>query len=828
MHTVMNKTTEFADIILPLPLARLFTYSIPEELKADVAIGKRVVVPFGSKKFYTGIVKSTHNTPPADYSTKDIITCLDESPIINSFQFNFWDWISQYYQCTLGDVFKAALPSGLKLESQTKITANEDFQTQEALSKTEEQILNVLKHSKDVNISALNQATGLKNTLPQVKSLLEKGAVSIEEQIINHYKEKKKEFVRLASDFNESEMGDLINDLKRAKKQQEVLHSYLNLSKHYFEENAQKVSVLELLKSADVSKSVLKALVEKSILEIYHEKLDRIDLSQAETSGLKELNEYQKKAIAEIRKNFEEKNCVLLHGVTSSGKTEIYIHLIQEQLQQGNQVLYLLPEIALTTQIINRLRTVFGNKVGIYHSKFNDAERVEIYNNINQNDPDSAYQVILGVRSSIFLPFKNLGLIIVDEEHENTYKQFDPAPRYHARDASIYLAHLHQAKTLLGTATPAIETYYNAQTGKYGLVELFQRYQNLEMPEIIIADIKEAKRKKQMKSMFSPELMQMMETCLENKEQIILFQNRRGYSPYLECKSCGWVPHCPNCSVSLTYHRFNNQLVCHYCAHSIHPPSSCDHCGSTEIEDRGFGTEKIEEELTELFPNARIARMDLDTTRKKMAYEKLIYKFENNELDILVGTQMVSKGLDFDNVSLVGVLNADSMLNYPDYRAYERSFQMMAQVSGRAGRKKKRGKVLIQTFTPEHPIIKNVIDNDYLSMYNGQLAERKEYIYPPYYRLINICLKHKNQTVVNQASETLAKSLRKIFGIRIFGPQAPVINRIQNFHIVNILLKIEKKSSPSKAKWILNQQANHLKSMDKFKSVQINFDVDPM
>ncbi|WP_321318890.1 primosomal protein N' [Labilibaculum sp.] len=824
----MNKTTEFADIILPLPLARLFTYSIPEELKADVAIGKRVVVPFGSKKFYTGIVKNIHNTAPEDYSTKDIITCLDESPIINSFQFNFWDWISQYYQCALGDVFKAALPSGLKLESQTKITANEDFQTQETLSKTEAQILNVLKHSKDVNISALNQATGLKNTLPQVKSLLEKGAVFIEEQIINHYKEKKKEFVRLASDFSESEMGDLINDLKRAKKQQEILLSYLNLSKHYFEENALKVSALELLTSTATSKSILKSLVEKNILEIYHEKMDRIDLSQTETSGLKELNEYQEKAIAEIRENFEEKNCVLLHGVTSSGKTEIYIHLIQEQLQLGKQVLYLLPEIALTTQIINRLRTVFGNKVGIYHSKFNDAERVEIYNNINQNNPDNAYQVILGVRSSIFLPFKNLGLIIVDEEHENTYKQFDPAPRYHARDASIYLAHLHQAKTLLGTATPAIETYYNAKTGKYGLVELFQRHQNLEMPEIIIADVKEAKRKKRMKSMFSPELMQMMETCLENKEQIILFQNRRGYSPYLECKSCGWVPHCPNCAVSLTYHQFNNQLVCHYCAYSIHPPTSCEHCSSTEIEDKGFGTEKIEEELTGFFPDARIARMDLDTTRKKMAYEKLIYKFENQELDILVGTQMVSKGLDFDNVSLVGVLNADSMLNYPDFRAYERSFQMMAQVSGRAGRKKKRGKVLIQTYTPEHPIIKNVIGNDYISMYSDQLAERKEFIYPPFYRLINICLKHKNQTLVNQASETLAKSLRKIFGIRVFGPQSPVINRIQNLYIVNILLKIEKKSSPSKAKWILNQHANHLKSMDQFKSIQINFDVDPM
>ncbi len=462
----MNKTTEFADIILPLPLAQLFTYSIPEELKVDVAIGKRVVVPFGNKKFYTGIVKAIHENPPKDYSTKEIIACLDDSPIINHFQFQFWDWIAQYYLCVLGDVFKAAIPSGLKLESQTKITANEEFQTQELLSKTEEQILNVLKHSKDVNISTLNQATGLKNTLPQIKSLLEKGAVSIEEQIVNAYKEKTEQFVRLASDFSESEMSDLIISLKRAKKQQEILLSFLNLSKYYFEEIALKVSLAELLKSGGFSRTILKSLVEKQILEIYHEKLDRIDLSHIETSGVKTLNEYQEKAIAETRAHFEEKNCVLLHGVTSSGKTEIYIHLIQEQLQKGKQVLYLLPEIALTTQIITRLRVVFGNKVGVYHSKFNDAERVEIYNNINQNDPENAYQVILGVRSSVFLPFKNLGLIIVDEEHENTYKQFDPAPRYHARDAALYLAHLHKAKTLLGTATPAIETYYNAKTGK--------------------------------------------------------------------------------------------------------------------------------------------------------------------------------------------------------------------------------------------------------------------------------------------------------------------------------------------------------------------------
>ncbi|NOU58753.1 replication restart helicase PriA [Marinifilum caeruleilacunae] len=824
----MNNHPKFADIILPLPLAGVFTYSIPGELQTELAIGKRVVVPLGSKKMYTGIVQSLHSNAPDDYQTKDILSCLDHFPIINHIQLKFWDWISQYYQAVLGDVYKAAVPSGLKLESQTKITLNEAFMAEKALSKSEDQILDILGNSKDVSIASLNQATGLKNTLPQIKSLLEKGAVFVEEQISSNYKEKKQEYVCLHSDFSEEQIGDILDGLKRAKKQQELLYSYLNLSKHYFEDIPEKVSSNDLLQASNCSRAILKSLVEKNILKFYFEKLDRLDLSETPLRGLKQLNQHQEKAIHEIRENFEEQNCVLLHGVTSSGKTEIYIHLIEEQIKQGNQVLYLLPEIALTTQIINRLKSVFGNKVGVYHSKFNDAERVEIYNNVLENKSDKAYQVILGVRSSVFLPFSKLGLIIVDEEHENTYKQFDPSPRYHARDAALYLANLHGAKTLLGTATPAVESYYNAQTGKYGLVELFKRHQEIEMPEIIVADIKEARRKKMMKSIFSPELMAHMTESLENKEQIILFQNRRGYAPYLECKSCGWVPHCPNCSVSLTYHRHNNLLVCHYCGHGMAPPNNCDHCRSTGMEDRGFGTEKIEEELLSYFPEARVGRMDLDTTRKKNAYEKLIYKFEKQELDILVGTQMVSKGLDFDHVGLVGILNADSMLNYPDFRAYERSFQMMAQVSGRAGRKKKRGKVLIQTYTPDHEIIKNVVKNDYFEMYSSQLSERKEYIYPPFYRLINISLKHKNQRLVNEAANYLAQSLRKIFGIRVFGPQSPVINRIQNSFIVNILLKIEKKSSPAKAKWILNQQANFLKEIEKFKSIQIHFDVDPM
>ncbi|RZT97145.1 replication restart DNA helicase PriA [Ancylomarina subtilis] len=824
----MNAGSLFADLILPLPLAGLFTYSIPWELQNEVAVGKRVVVSFGSKKIYSGIVRNIHSNPPEGYEVKDIVACLDESPLINNLQFSFWDWISDYYQCNLGEVYKAAIPAGLKLESQTKISYRKDFTADKQLSKTEELILGILKNSKDVNIQTLNQASGLKNALPQLKKLLEKGAIEVEERVLSSYKEKQIKYVKLFRDFSENELGEVLNGLSRAKKQQEILFAYLNLSKHSIAEKPEKVTAAELLLSSQSSSSILKALVDKKILEIYFESTDRLDFSDSETTPLKELNAYQSKAISEIRDNFKSKNTTLLHGVTSSGKTEIYIHLIQEQINLGKQVLYLLPEIALTTQIISRLKRVFGNRVGVYHSKFNDAERVEVYNNIQQNNPEKSYQVILGVRSSIFLPFHNLGLIIIDEEHENTYKQFDPAPRYHARDAALFLAHLHQAKTLLGTATPAIETYANCKQGKYALVELMHRFQDIKMPEIQLADLKEAKRKKRMKSIFTPELYEGITLALDNKEQVILFQNRRGYAPFLECKSCGWVPHCENCSVSLTYHQYNNQLVCHYCGHSTQPPNSCKQCESTDMVDKGFGTEKIEDELRGFFPQARIARMDLDTTRSKSAYEKLIYKFENQELDILVGTQMVSKGLDFDHVSLVGILNADTMLNFPDFRAHERSYQMMAQVSGRAGRKNKQGKVIIQTHDPKHPIVQSVIRNDYLSMYQTQMSEREEFIYPPFYRLINITLKHKNNGILTQAANVLANSLRKIFGIRIFGPQAPLISRIQNYYIVNILLKIEKKSSPAKAKWILNREANNLKAIERFKTVMIQFDVDPM
>ncbi len=824
----MNVNPLFANIILPVPLQGIFTYSVPNDLQQNIAVGQRVVVQFGSKKLYTGIVKTLHQNPPQECQIKNILSCLDKHPIINEKQMALWEWISKYYQSNLGEVYKAAIPSGLKPESQTKISLNKKLVQNLKCSKIEQQILDILKHAKEVSISNLNQSLGIKNTLPQMKSLLEKGLILVEEQIRSNYKERQQEFVCLHKKFSESEMENHIKSLKNAKKQTELLHTYLNLSKHYIEDKELKISTKELLDVAKSSRTILKSLVNKKILAFYLEKEHRLDYSQTNCLQPKKLNQHQEKAIAEIRNSFKEKESVLLHGVTSSGKTEIYIHLIQEQLQQGKQVLYLLPEIALTSQIITRLKSHFGNQVGVYHSKFSDAERLETYRDLMTCELGKSYRVILGVRSSVFLPFHNLGLVIVDEEHENTYKQFDPAPRYHARDTALYLSKLHKAKTLLGTATPSVESYYNAKTGKYGLVELFQRHQNIELPKILVVDIKEAKRRKMMKSMFSPELLLSIEESLAKNEQIILFQNRRGYAPYLECKLCSWIPHCTNCSVSLTYHRQKNLLICHYCGSESHPTQNCGYCGANEMYEKGFGTEKIEDKLLSFFPTARVERMDLDATRKKNAYEKLISQFEKQELDILVGTQMVSKGLDFDHVGLVGILNADTMLNYPDFRAYERSFQMMAQVSGRAGRKNKQGKVLIQTHNPNHPIIRFVVNNDYFGMYKNQLQERKTYIYPPFYRLISIDLKHKNQYCLKEATNAFAKDLRNIFGIRVFGPQTPIINRIQGLYIMNILLKIEKKSSMSKVKFLLNQQARLLNKNSKFKSIQIVFNVDPM
>ncbi|OQX99468.1 MAG: primosomal protein N', partial [Bacteroidetes bacterium 4572_117] len=758
----MPKTGLFADLILPVPLNQFFTYHIPAEFAKLCSPGKRVVVQFGRKKVYSAIIYRIHNNEPTSYKTKNILSVLDNEPIVNELQFKFWQWIAEYYICTIGEVYRAALPAGLKLESHTSIKYNADFfefnESPEDLSFSPKEsiLLDALKIHNKLNISEINSLLSLKNGITYVKSLYDKGAVEIEESLTKNYKAKKETYLCLNKNYETADKINLVLDgLNKAKKQKELLLSFLELTFYGTDNQLQEISKHELIKHTNSNSSIVKELEKKGILKSNQKDISRLNTENGTIVEAKQLNNAQNSALKQVKEQFNGKETVLLHGVTSSGKTEIYIHLINETIKKGKQVLYLLPEIALSTQLVHRLKKHFGNQVGVYHSKFSDAERVEIWQNI-QNAPSlenqTQYKIILGVRSSVFLPYSKLGLIIIDEEHENTFKQYNPAPRYHARDAALVLARIHGAKTLLGTATPSVESYFNAKSGKYGLVELNTRYQDIELPEIFIADIKEAKRKKQMKSHFTPLLLENIENVLKNKSQVILFQNRRGFAPYIECISCGSIPKCKHCDVSLTYHRHTNQLVCHYCGFTYTNNGSCKDCGSTSLQTRGFGTEKVEDELAVFFPGATIKRMDLDTTRGKHAHEKLIHKFEAGDIDILIGTQMVTKGLDFDNVSLVGVLDADQMLNFPDFRAYERSYQLMAQVAGRAGRKNKRGKVIIQTSSAGNEIINNVVNNDYLQMFYKQIEERKQFKYPPFIRLIHISVKHKNKQILDEAS----------------------------------------------------------------------------
>lgn len=724
---------KFADVILPLPLYSYFTYSLPDEWVDEVQTGCRVVVPFGRKKYYTAIVRNVHYCAPTEYEVKEVSALLDARPILLPRQFKFWEWLSDYYLCTQGDVYKAALPSGLKLESETIVEYNPDFESDVCLPEKEQKILDMLSADPEQCVTKLEKETGIKNILSVIKSLLDKEAIFVKEELRRTYKPKTETRVRLtAAARNEHRLHIFFDELqRRAPKQLDLLMKYLELSGYLSGRDIKEVSKAELLQRTYATPAVFNGLVDRGVFEVYQQEIGRIDKALLkEVIPVNPLNEHQQRAYHSILENFQSKNVCLLHGVTASGKTEVYIHLIEETIRQGKQVLYLLPEIALTAQITERLQRVFGSRLGIYHSKFPDAERVEIW---QKQLSEADYDIILGVRSSVFLPFRNLGLVIVDEEHENTYKQQDPAPRYHARNAAIVLASMYGAKTLLGTATPSVETWHNATSGKYGLVELKERYKEIQLPEIIPVDIKELHRKKKMNGPFSPLLLQYIREALEQKEQVILFQNRRGFAPMIECNTCGWVPKCKNCDVSLTYHKGLNQLTCHYCGYTYQLPRICPACEGTDLRNRGFGTEKIEDDIKALFPDARVARMDLDTTRTRTAYERIISDFQQGKTDILIGTQMVSKGLDFDHVSIVGILNADTMLNYPDFRAYERAFQLMAQVAGRAGRKNKRGRVVLQTKSIDHPIIPQVIANDYEAMVGGQLAERQMFHYPPYY-----------------------------------------------------------------------------------------------
>ena len=747
----------FVDVILPLPLDGVFTYSLPTPEEGRVKVGTRVLVPFGRNKTYVGIISRIHNQSPEGYQTKDILQVMDYSPILLDSQLKLWQWISDYYMSPIGEVYKAALPSGLKAE--------------------------------------------------------------------DGYKPKTELYIRLTSPFrSEQALHVALNMLQRADKQQKTFIDYLALS-GWDSGVGTELTRDELLNQGH-SLPTINALVKRGLLETYECEVGRLNNSQEpHLENIKPLSTTQQDAFNQIQFSFLKKNVTLLHGVTSSGKTEIYIHLIQQALEQKKQVLYLLPEIALTVQMMERLQRVFGNRLGIYHSKYADAERVEIWQKQLSQNP---YDVILGARSAVFLPFQRLGLVIIDEEHETSYKQQEPMPRYHARSAAIMLAQMFGAKTLLGTATPCVETYHNAKTGKYALVELFQRYQGIELPEIQIVDIKDLQHRKMMNGPFSPLLLNKVREALERGEQAILFQNRRGYAPVIECKQCGWVPHCQHCDVSLTLHRSLNQLTCHYCGYTYQVPTECPNCGCTQLQTRGYGTEKIEAEVRDIFPEARIARMDLDTTRSRHAYERIISDFSAGRTNLLIGTQMISKGLDFDKVSVVGILNADTMLNYPDFRAYEHAFMMMSQVSGRAGRKGRRGLVILQTKSPDLPLIQQVVHNDYSAFYRSLIAERQQFHYPPYYRLIDVYLKHRSDSVVETASIELAGWLRHWFGTRVLGPDKPSVAKVKSLSIRKLVLKFEQGINMTEVRKYLALAQQQMLQDKRYSSLQIYYDVDPL
>ncbi len=825
-----DRKTFFVDVLLPLPLPGRFTYRVPQEMENEIAVGKRVVVPFGKNKIYAGLVVSIHENAPASYIVKYISGIIDERPIVNALQLQFWLWMSNYYMCSEGEVMLSALPSAFRLSSETKIILNPDFDGDiSVLNENEILIAQALYNKPELEIAEVQKITGLQKTFSLIKNLREKNVILVQEEVNERYKPKTETHVRLTETYrNEENLKTLFDTLERkAVKQLKLLMAFLHYSR---QQKTDALKRADLLKLADSSAAHLQALVKKEVFEIFEQTTSRLQ-TYAQTHEVEQiqLSDVQAEALQKIHNSFAEKSVTLLHGVTSSGKTELYIKLIEEQIKNGKQVLYLLPEIALTAQIINRLRKYFGDKVGVYHSKYSDSERVEIWNAIlpDENKKGPKYQIILGARSALFLPFENLGLIIIDEEHETTFKQFDPAPRYNARDSAIYLAQQHHAKVLLGSATPSIESYFNATTGKYGFVELLTRYNNMQLPEVMVADLKEETRRKTMSSHFSSLLMKYIEEALANKEQIILFQNRRGFSVRLECEICNFMPECKNCDVTLTYHKHINQLKCHYCGYSIHIPEKCPKCGNPSLKMKGFGTEKIEDELSIFFPNARIARMDLDTTRSKNAYHDLISDFEEKKIDILVGTQMVTKGLDFDNVSVVGILNADNMITFPDFRSYERSFQLMSQVSGRAGRKNKRGTVIIQTFNPYYQVIRDVIDHNYTGMVTSQLPDRQVFKYPPYYRLIELTVKHKDPDLLNEAASELGKMLRKHFDKRVLGPEFPLISRIQNQYLKTFLIKLERNSDIGGMKKILHATLLEFSQIPKYKAVRVVIDVDP-
>ncbi|MCF8378625.1 MAG: primosomal protein N' [Bacteroidales bacterium] len=817
----MSRKFSFVDVILPLAIKEQYTYRIPENNVVTPEIGMRIIVPLGQRKLYTAIIYRLHNHQPDNVNIREISDFIDEKPIVRETQLKLWAWIADYYLTTLGEVLKAGLPGGLKLESESKIILNESFEDFSKLNERQILIYEYLKRNTAVSISEISRKTGITNVQKDIGKMMDADIIFIEERLKADYQPKKEIFLQLSENGREllSRVG-WETEFTRSPRQKDLL-SFLSQSL-----SEGKLELRQALLYENFSLNIINSLFSKGLIDKRVKNKPAIINSDTKIREGFSLSTAQNKAYKEIKSSFITKEVTLLHGVTSSGKTEIYISLIKEIIDEGRQVLYLLPEIALTSQIVNRLKEVFGDSIGVFHSKFNDSERVSVYLKMLES-PEKECKLIIGVRSALFLPFRDLGLVIIDEEHENTFKQFDPAPRYHARDSAIVLASFHQAKVLLGTATPSMETYSNCKSGKYGYVELKERYRGLMLPEILIGDIRKSRLKKEMRSVFTPLLIKHMEETLKNRKQIILFQNRRGYSTYIECETCGWVPQCKSCDVSFTYHKHGNFLLCHYCGSNSKIPAKCPKCNSSRIVSKGFGTELVEDEIELMLPGVKVARLDLDSTRSKNSFDRILKSFGEGSTDILVGTQMLSKGLDFDNVALVGILNADQMLNFPDFRALERSFQLMSQVSGRAGRKNKRGTVIIQTTDPSHPVIQQILANDFLSFYKDQNAERQEFHYPPYVRMIKILIKSKDFSEGKNASADLAHELRKVFGKRVLGPHSPLVSRVKNWYLHQIILKIEKKASFQRAKLLLNDKIGMLETTDKFRKVRINIDVDP-
>ncbi|MGV8878541.1 MAG: replication restart helicase PriA [Sphingobacteriaceae bacterium] len=816
-----ERKTVFVEVILPLAIAKNYTYRVPFELTSHAEVGKRVVVQFGRSKIYTAIIASLTENAPEKYEAKYLIDVLDQHPVVGADQLRFWQWMADYYFCNIGEVMNAALPTALKLASETLITLNKEWETDKTqLNDKEFLIVDALSLQPELAVSDITKLLGQKTVMPILKSLFEKNIIHLSEEVNQRYKPRKRTYLALNPVYRDQEkLKALFQILEKAPKQLDALLALLSASRQ-----KEQVSKTELIDATGIRAAAIKALIEKDIFKAEEKIVSRLIADDRSFPTAFTLSEQQQAAFSNIKQSFTEKEVVLLHGVTASGKTQIYIRLMEEALASGRQVLYLLPEIALTTHIIERLRQYFGATIGVYHSRFNENERVEVWRKVLNGE----YKVVLGARSSVFLPFSDLGLLIVDEEHETSYKQFDPAPRYNARDAAIFLGGLYKAKVLLGSATPSFESYYNASLHKYGLVALNERFGGVSLPKTDVVSIIQETKNKTMQSHFTGVLMQHIHAALERKEQVILFQNRRGYAPVLLCNTCAYTPKCINCDVTLTFHKSSGKLHCHYCGYREDAISVCPACGSTHLEHKGFGTEKVEEDLRIIMPQARITRMDGDTTRSKMAFQSILNDLEDKKIDILVGTQMVAKGLDFADVTVIGIINADSLLKFPDYRANERSFQMLAQVSGRAGRRGMQGTVIIQTYDPGHRVIRQVIANDYTDLYQTEILERKAFKYPPFYRLIQLDVKHKNPEKLQQQADYLATALRQQFGDRVIGPEFPLVSRIRNYYIKSILLKIEKDGiSIVKVKVALKNILQDFEISPISKGSKVQVDVDP-